>query len=396
MSAPVHVHFIANCVYSSRIGGGDVHYFNMAEAAVARGYAVTLFGGEALKEHLAQRKLKTGFVQTDRGKIRNIDVGHFWDQLVLFADYFRRLFGTLFRLGKIQPADLVYAVTDYWFDSFPAMLSKARAKIMILGMDAPTLREIVFKLRPDVTGLRISSIHYWLSQNASLWLFRYCKNKRLLYVHPDMKPRLLQLGYREDELVFISNGMDMDVADQVADQGKIYDALWVGRVHVQKGIDDLLATLTHLSKQIDGFKAILIGAVKDSLEPVIQARGLSGQVVFSGFVSEQEKFRLYKCSRVFLMPSHYESWGIVIAEVLACHVPVVAYDLAAYRPVFGDLPRYVPCFDLDAFQAEAERQIREARAGRGGVDAGKIATFKLENSWEAARGRFCAMLDGLR
>src|SRR5262249_39065899 len=151
--------------------------------------------------------------------------------------------GTLLRLGRIQRADLAYAVTDYWFDSFPAMLSKARAKIMILGMDAPTWREILFKLRPDVTGLRISSIHYWLSQNASLWLFRFCKNKRLLYVHPDMKPRLLQRGYREEELVFISNGMDLDVAGQVPDQPKIYDALWVGRVHAQKGIDDLLATL---------------------------------------------------------------------------------------------------------------------------------------------------------
>jgi glycosyltransferase involved in cell wall biosynthesis len=396
LNPPGHVHFIANCVYSSRIGGGDVHYFHMAEAALSRGCAVTLFGGEALKEHLQQRKLNTGFVQTDRRKIRTIDVGRLWDQLLLFADYFRRLFGTLFQLGKIRPADLVYSVTDYWFDSIPAILSKARGKIMILGMDAPSLREIVFKLRPDVTGLRISSIHYWLSQNFSLWLFRFCKNKRLLYVHPEMKPRLLQKGYREDELVFISNGMDLDVAEQIPDQKKIYDALWVGRVHVQKGIDDLLTTLQHLSKQIHGFKAILIGAVKDSLEPMVKARGLGDCVAFSGFVSEQEKFRLYKCSRVFLMPSHYESWGIVIAEVLACHVPVVAYDLAAYRPVFGDLPRYVPCFDLEAFQAEAARLIIEARAGRGGLDPRKIAEFKQENSWQAARDRFCAMLAGLQ
>ncbi len=389
------LHCIANCVYSPRIGGGDIHYFYMAEAAMAAGWAVTIFGGEALKEHLARRKLQTSFVQTDRRMMRAIDIGRFWDQLLLFADYFRRLLGTLRRLGRIQRDDLAYSVTDYWCDALPVVLSKARAKIMILGMDAPTLREIVFKLRPDVTGLRISSIHYWLSQNFSLCLFRFCRNKRLLYVHPDMKPRLLQMGYREEELVFISNGMDLSVAEQVPAQEKIYDAVWVGRVHAQKGIDDLIETLAHLAKQIDGFKAMLIGAVKDSLEPIIRARGLGDHVAFSGFVSEQEKFRLYKCSRVFLMPSHYESWGIVIAELLACDVPVVAYDLEPYRPVFGDLLRCVPCFDLAAFKAEAERLIRETRAGRGGVDAKKIAEFKRENSWSAAQARFCAMLKGL-
>src|SRR5260370_30234772 len=65
-------------------------------------------------------------------------------------------------------------------------------------------------------------------------------------------------------------------------------------------------------------------------------------------------------------------------EALACGVPVVAYDLAAYRPVFGDFLRYVPCFDLAGFQREAEAQVRKTRAGENYLDSLDLAGFRSE------------------
>jgi glycosyltransferase involved in cell wall biosynthesis len=384
--------FIANCVYGDHVAGGDIHFFHMAQAAIGAGYEVHFFGGQALKGHLEKRKIAVAQTCTDNKKISALNAESFSGQLRLLLNYLGRFCRTLFKLSEIRRDDAAYAVTDYWFDAWPVIFSRAQKKLMVLGMDAPTLREIVFRSRPDVTAVRLNSVYYWLSQNISLRLFRFCKNKKLFYVHPDMKTHLLKMGFRESEIVFISNGMNLKTAEQVPPQKKEFDVVWLGRVHRQKGIDELLAALVALSKEIKNFRAVLVGKL-DELAPRLKESNLSGCVTLAGLVSEEEKFRLFKASRVFLMPSRQESWGIVIAEALVCGVPVVAYDLPAYRPIFGDLVDYAPCFDFEIFKTKSLETVEKARRGEIIVNAQKLAALKSEHSWEAAEKRFTAALE---
>jgi len=87
--------------------------------------------------------------------------------------------------------------------------------------------------------------------------------------------------------------------DAVPAQPRVYDAVWIGRVHRQKGIDDLLNTLAHLAQCVPHFKCIFIGNLRESMGPMIAARGLERHVEFSGFVSEEEKIRLFKRAGYF-------------------------------------------------------------------------------------------------
>ena len=203
------------------------------------------------------------------------------------------------------------------------------------------------------------------------------------------------MGYSEKELVFVSNGVDLEQPTAVPAQEKTYDVAWVGRVHKQKGIEDLVETLAFLARQLKGFRAVMVGNLKDSLGPRIAARGLSGNVEFSGYVSEAEKFRLLKSSRVFLMPSRYESWGIVIGEALACKVPVVAYQLEAYPPVFGDLLRYVPPFDVDGFMQASADEVRRVRSGEQRLNENDLSRFIAQNSWKEVGRRFVGAIQSL-
>lgn len=141
---------------------------------------------------------------------------------------------------------------------------------------------------------------------------------------------------------------------------------------------------------------MFIGNVRDALTPEITARGLTKNVEFSGFVTEEEKIRLFKASRVFLMPSKHEGSPRVIGESLIAGTPVVAYEIPNYRPLFGDFVRYAPPFDLKAFQDVADREILRMRSGENYLDKMDLARFKQENSWETTQAKFLKAFEALR
>jgi len=384
--------FFVNGIFGEGIGGGDIFFAYLARAVVAAGYPVHFFGGHALKRYLEREGLPLHLTLTDRGMARLGDTGRLSGQLRLLLDFGRRFVRTMLLLSEVQPDDIAYGVSEYWFDTIPVMRCRACHKAFHLGMKAPCLREVLLRSRADVTTLRLPALYFWLSQQISGRLFRFCRGGVITYPHPEIRDYLMKFGQRESGLWYIPNGSDVAVADRVPPQPKRFDIAWMGRVHPQKGIEDLLATLAWLQRQVPDFRAVIIGKSQDKLEPVIRQMGLAGSVTFSGLVSEEEKFRLLKSSRVFVMPSRYESWGIVVGEAIASGVPVVAYELACYRPVFGDFVRYVKCFDRDGFKHAVEDEVRRQRAGRNYLAGMNPDQLKRAMDWSTAQESFLALL----
>ena len=389
------IYFFANGIYTDAVSGGDIHFFQMAHAAMESGKTVHFFGGHALQKQLCARFKTFELTLTDSRQLARFDADSPYGQFRLFADYSRRLIGSLRQLPKIQSTEAAYAVSDYWFDVLPLLMCKARRKMMVLHMRAPSLAQILFRTRPDVAPSRLASLHYWLSQRLGLFGFRFCREKRLLYLHPEMRDWLLRRGYTRDEIEYVSFGVDVGHAPEADEKRKVYDVVWIGRVHRQKGIDDLLATLEFLSRRFPNFRAVLMGNVKEQLQPAIERLALSDCVELPGFVSEEEKFRLFRSSRVFLMPSRFEGSPRVIAEALVCQVPVVAYDVETYRPIFQNLVRYVPCFNRQAFQQESEAQVSKMRAGENYLTGLSLQEFRSAHSWQTAQKVFCDALTEL-
>ena len=396
----MRLHLIANGVFSTGIAGGDIHFLKLAEGAARAGYDLNFFGGQALREVLAAHKLPGSVTLTDQAKLKKVDQSALGGQIAMFRDFYGRYRGTLPLLRQIQPEDCVYAVSDYWFDVLPAIRSVSRRQFMVLHMEAPTLHQILTRGRPDVDPKRLASLHYWASQEYSLR--RFCSSRRarrtdlrrhLFYLHPLMRPRLARLGLREDEMTPVSYGLEVDQTKAVPTPKREYDAVWIGRVHRQKGIDDLLATLAFLAAQFPDFRAVLIGNIREALGPAIATRQLTKQVSFSGFVSEEEKIRLFKASRCFLMPSKHEGSPRVIGESIIAGTPVVAYEIPNYRPLFGEFVRYAPPYDQAGFQELAAQEIRLMRAGENYLDRLDLKRFKEENSWQTTQAKFLKALD---
>jgi glycosyltransferase involved in cell wall biosynthesis len=387
------VHFLCNGVYTSKVGGGDIHMIHLARAALARGYQVNFFGGHALQRQLENQLAGHTVTLTDRRALPSFDDSVVTGQFRMLFDYAKRLSGTTRQLSLIRPEDVAYAVGDFWYDTLPLVRCRAGGKMMVYHMQAPTFRQIAVRGRADVDATRLASLHYATSQHYSLRRFRRVPHKRLLHVHPTMREQLLRLGYQSNELRYVSFGVEPRRPSPGS--AKTFDVIWIGRKHRQKGVEDLLQTLTTLKDRIPGFRAVLIGNLQRDLQPDIDRFDLGTAVEFAGFVSEDEKFRLLESSRVFLMPSRFEGSPRVIAEALVCEVPVVAYDVPTYRPLFGDMLRYVPCFAVSEFIRETEAQVNAARAGENYLRKLDLEAFRKTNSWTTVEETFCQALDEL-
>jgi D-inositol-3-phosphate glycosyltransferase len=112
--------------------------------------------------------------------------------------------------------------------------------------------------------------------------------------------------------------------------------LFVGRIEPLKGIDKLLMAMTHLK---DKAKLLVIGGDENShheierLQQLSRELGIEDSVTFLGRVKHEEMPRFYNAADVCVIPSYYESFGLVALESLACGTPVVATDVGGARSI---------------------------------------------------------------
>jgi D-inositol-3-phosphate glycosyltransferase len=117
--------------------------------------------------------------------------------------------------------------------------------------------------------------------------------------------------------------------------------LFVGRIEPLKGVDTLIQAMSCLQvKEADGkplHLAIIGGDPAASpeemntemarLQKLCADLGLDQSVVFLGMRDQDKLPYYYSAAEVVVMPSHYESFGMVALEAMACGTPVIASEV---------------------------------------------------------------------
>lgn len=115
---------------------------------------------------------------------------------------------------------------------------------------------------------------------------------------------------------------------------KKYDLAFLGRFHEQKGLLDIPKILSYVKQYKPDVKLLVMGggndALKKSFLEEIQLLDLSENIECVGSISSDIKFDYLESSKIFIFPSHYESYGLVALEAMSCGLPVVAYNLPVY------------------------------------------------------------------
>lgn len=173
--------------------------------------------------------------------------------------------------------------------------------------------------------------------------------------------------------------------------------LYVGRIEPLKGIDTLIEAIAYMRKN-ENFKefsfclAVIGGdpemADSDSsseisrLKDLCHVHGLDDFVTFLGKRDQDMLPYYYSAAEAVVVPSHYESFGMVALEAMACGTPVVASQVGglAYLVQDGITGYTVPSSDVESLADRLVELVKDPKL-RDQLGA-QAARFAQEFSWD--------------
>lgn len=250
--------------------------------------------------------------------------------------------------GGIEEGTLIYSSSDLIPDAIPGLILKYRNRHkphIKLIMGCHLIAPHPFHGYSGKTRIpSLKNLYYYFSQTAILRLARNWADKILVSNSLDQKFLIEKKSFDAKKVMVTYGALDFDVMEKAVGEEKEFDAIFVGRTHPQKGLQDLIIAWKEVCELIPNAKLVVVGekTMFTEVQKKIHKLGLLENVTFPGFLSGSDKYQMIKKSKLLVFPSHYESFGMVALEALACGVPVVAYDLEIYKEIYADKLITVP------------------------------------------------------
>jgi len=229
----------------------------------------------------------------------------------------------------------------------------------------------------------------------------------------------LRFLYKADpkKLIIIPPGVDVSRFYPIpSDEAKTYIGLepearmilFVGRIEPLKGVDTLIQAMACLQLKESSrpvHLAIIGGDPSASpeemntemarLQELCRALGLDQSVVFLGIRDQDKLPYYYSAAEVVVMPSHYESFGMVALEAMACGTPVIASEVGglAYLVRDGETGFTIPAEEPETL-CEKLSWLLNDQALHDKM-SGQAAEYAQDYAWEKIASQIVDAYEGL-
>ena len=288
-------------------------------------------------------------------------------------------------------ADVLYSSSDFWPDLLPAFIIKLRRRsvIWVAGfyLFAPSPWD---KTSPYKGAQFIKGVLYWLTQQPAIWIVRRFADRVFVTSDPDVE-RFVTTRLPREHVVVVRGGVDISLSQSYLLSGnpldlerKSYDACFVGRFHEQKGVLELIEIWRMVVAKRPQARLAMIGdgPLMSSVRDRIKAAHLESRIDLLGYKSGDDKFTVFKQSRLVVHPAVYDSGGMAAAEAMAWGLPGVSFDLEALRTYYPKGVLKTACFDFKAFADNILRIITDAGLYRS-LSEEAADLIRSEWSWDS-------------
>jgi glycosyltransferase involved in cell wall biosynthesis len=344
----MHIHWIANTIVPPPIslGGGDRIMVECIRRW-SQQHNITVYGNEGARQlcdYYGLTNLQHVTWAADRWKRFGRPI--WWLAQTIIGSR---------RVGQIKFAleekHLIMVTSEFPPNAMPAFRLKRRYPHTPLIMESLLLAPPWFSGKPG-PGLIFTAYR----PLQKLMLRKVLREAEMILVTGEEDREFMTQQGRDPESVFaVMGGVDLSVPQSVPEpKGKSFDAVFVGRLHPQKGPLELMDVWKLLLVKKPDARLAMIGSgpLDTQCRAKAEKLGMAENVEFFGFRDGVEKYKIIKSARVVVHPAVYDSGGMAAAEALCCGLPGVSFDLSALRTYYprgwlkappGDFARLADC-----------------------------------------------------
>lgn len=165
------------------------------------------------------------------------------------------------------------------------------------------------------------------------------------------------MGVNENRIKIIPNGIDLSKYHNLPERGLFKERynikedekiiLYLGRIHKSKGIELLVKAFAEVLKNVKDLKLVIVGT-DDGYLPTLRALtnslNISNSVLFTGFLTHEEKLLVYVDADVFVTPS-FTGFPLTFLEAMACGVPIITTNKGDFIEGIDNEVGYVVQYD---------------------------------------------------
>lgn len=233
------------------------------------------------------------------------------------------------------------------------------------GKTVVVVHDMVFRDCPETASFRTKLL-------LRLYLKRSLKRAdRIVTVSDFSRRRIMHFyGVPEDRISIVPCGVDRSIYKPFTDSVRLDGIkhkygidgkyiLYLGTLEPRKNILNLVKAYQAFVENREDFPILVLSGGKgwlyDEIFAYITENNLEGRIVFTGYISDEEKIPLLSGAEFFCFPSLYEGFGMPVLEAMACGTPVLTSDTASMPEVGGDACEYCDPLSVTDIREKMER-----------------------------------------
>ncbi|MBW4661192.1 MAG: glycosyltransferase family 1 protein [Drouetiella hepatica Uher 2000/2452] len=347
-------------------GGQNVYVRQVGEALAKLGWQVDMFTrkSRATDPVIVQHSPFCRTIRLVAGPEEFIPRDRLFEYLPEFVDAFQK-----FQMREGTNYPLVH--THYWMSAWIGLELRKLSNIQVIH-NYHSLGAVKYQAvdRPPIAQVRMD-VECQILEEANC----------IVATSPQEQEQLRSLVSQKGYIEVIPCGTDisnfrvlskLEARSRLGFNSEDQVVLYVGRFDPRKGIETLVRAFAMLKRPAEQPLRLVIvggsepgqsdGLERSRIEKIVEELGIADQTTFAGRIGHDVLPAYYTAADVCVIPSHYEPFGLVAIEAMACGTPVVASDVGGLK--FTVVPEetglLVPPYNDAAFAEAIDRILTDA------------------------------------